>query len=153
MLDRRPVTNALAQLLATLTGKPVGQQTVPLNPATGKPYLPPYTLLYSLDRDNDDGTLADAGTAGTADYQATFVSGPNATQQQGTEEQVEWLADKGRAVVARPPDGSHGFLHPLTIPGIICYHRTAHEPGATSDANDAIISYVIRFRLYLEAAA
>ncbi|GAA0501532.1 hypothetical protein [Streptomyces olivaceiscleroticus] len=154
MIDRRPVTQAVAQLLATLTGKPVGQGVVPLDSA-GRPVPPPYTLLYPLEQDNDDGTLADNGSAAVASYQATFVSGPvpgNANSR-GTVEQAEWLADKARAILARPADGSPGYAHPLTIPGVICYRRTASEAGATSEAEDAIITSVIRFQFYLEAAA
>ena len=156
MIDRRPVTAAFAQLLATLTTRPVGTMTVPLDPTSGQPVPPPYTLLYSLDQDNDDGTLADTGNCTVATYQATFVSGPapGKPDSRGTLEQVEWLADKARAVTARPADGSPGFAHALTIPGgVTCYHRETRDTGAMSDQNDAIISYVIRFRLYLEATA
>jgi len=155
MIDRRPVTTAVMTLLATLTGKPVGVRATPINLTTGKPYPPPYTLLYPLDQDDDDGTLADNNTAVVTTYQATFVSGPTPgmTDSRGTDEQAQWLADKGRKVVERPPDGSPGYLHPLNIPGVNCWHREAREAGGTSDANDAIITSVIRYRFYLEEEA
>ncbi|WP_045562740.1 hypothetical protein [Streptomyces sp. FxanaA7] len=154
MIDRRPVTAALQSLLATLTGKPVGLRTVPINPDTGQPYPPPYTLLYPLDQDDDDGTLADNNTAAIATYQATFVSGPTPGKpdSRGTDEQAQWLADKGRKVVERTPNGGPGYLHPLTIPGVHCWYREAREAGGTPDANDAIITSVIRYRLHLEEA-
>lgn len=154
MIDRRPVTTAVQSLLATLTGKPVGVTTVPLDPATNEPYPPPYTLLYPLDHSSDDGTLADRHGAAVSDYQATFVSGPTPGQpdSQGTVEQAQWLADKGRKVIERPTDGSPGYQHPLNIPGINCYRREAREAGGTSDPGDAIITSVIRFRFYLETA-
>lgn len=152
MISRGQVTTALQTLLTALTGKPVGVRTVPINPATGKPFLPPYTLLYPLDHTSDDSTLADRHSTAVSDYQATFVSGPREGQadSRGTDEQAQWLADRGRKVIERPADGSPGYTHPLTIPGVTCYRREAREAGGTSDAGDAIITSVIRFRLFLE---
>lgn len=153
MIERRPVTNALQALLATLTGFPVGKGTVPVD-AAGKPVAPPYTLLYSLDATDADHTLADNGNAVVLDYQATFVSGPVPGQpnSRGGLDQAEWMADRGRKVVERPADGSSGYTHPLTVPGATCYHREARGAGGTSDATDAIITSVIRFRLHLETS-
>lgn len=152
MIQRGPVTKAVQALLASLTGKPVGVRTAPINPATGTPYLPPYTLLYPLDHASDDDTLTDRHTTAVSDYQATFVSGPREGQadSRGTDEQAQWLADRGRKVIERPADGSPGYTHPLNIPGVTCYRREAREAGGTSDPNDAIITSVIRFRLFLE---
>jgi hypothetical protein len=152
MIERGPVTKAMQTALATLTGKPVGIRTVPINPTTGKPFPPPYTLLYPLDHTSDDATLADRHGAAVSDYQATFVSGPREGQadSRGTDEQAQWLADRGRKLIERPTDGSPGYKHPLTIPGVVCYRREAREAGGTSDPNDAIITSVIRYRLFLE---
>ena len=152
MIDRRPVTSAVKILLETLTGYPVGLRTVPINPDTGNPYPPPYTLLYPLDHTVDDNTLADRHTTAVSDYQATFVSGttPGVPNSLGGDEQAQWLADRGRKVVARPDDGSPGYAHPLTIPGVGCYRREAREAGGTSNAEDAIITSVIRFRFSLQ---
>jgi len=154
VIDRLPVTQALQALLETLTGYPVGRRTVPLD-ANGQPLPPPYTLLYPLDRTDSDNTLADAAKCAVLDYQATFVSGPVPGQpdSRGGDDQAQWLADRGWKVVERPTDGSSGYLHPLTIPGAGCYHREAREAGGTSDQNDAIITSVIRYRLYVEASA
>ncbi|GAA3153607.1 hypothetical protein ACFQ0X_43610 [Streptomyces rectiviolaceus] len=155
MIDRLPVTTAVQGLLATLTGKPVGLRKVPIDPTTGKPHPPPYTLLYPLDHSGDDGTLADRGDAAVSDYQAAFVSGPapGLPDSSGGDAQAQWMADKGRKVVERPVDGSPGYRYPLNIPGINCYQREAREAGGTSDASDAIITSVIRFRFYLETSA
>jgi hypothetical protein len=156
VIPRQAITKAVAQLLATVTGKPVGQLTVPINPATGKAYPPPYTLLYPLDHDTDDGTLADRHNTAASTYQATFVSGPDPAKpdSRGTVEQVEWLADKARTgVLSRAADGAPGYLNPLTVAGAVCYRREATEVGATSDPNDAIITSVIRFRFYLDSTA
>jgi len=156
MIDRQPVTDGVMALLASLTGKPVGLVTAPLDPTTGAPYPPPYTLVYPLDHSSDDGTLADRHGAAVSDYQATFVSGPapGHPDSQGTGVQSQWLADKGRRVVERPADGSPGYAHPLDVgAGVGCYCREAREAGGTSDPGDAIITSVIRFRFYLEATA
>lgn len=152
MIQRGSVTTALQALLASLTGKPVGVRTVPISPVMGSPYPPPYTLLYPLDRSSDDGTLADQSRTAVVDYQATFVSGPRPGQadSRGTDEQAQWLADRGWKVVERPADGSPGYAHPLSIPGVTCWRREAREAGGTSDAGDAIITSVIRYRLFLE---
>lgn len=152
MIERQMVTKAFGAFLATVTGKPVGYGKVPINPATGRPYPPPYTLLYSLDHSSSDGTLGDNGSAAVSTYQATCVSGPVPGQADsaGTVEQVEWLADKARTgVMARPANGT-GYTNPITIPGITCFHREASDAGATPDENDAIITSVIRFRLSLQ---
>lgn len=155
MIARQVVTKAVTQLLKDVTGKPVGTATVPVDPATGRPFAPPYTLLYPLDHTTDDQTLSDTHDTAVSVYQATLVSGPDPSRpdSRGTVEQVEWLTDKARSVLARATGGAPGFLHPLTIPGAVCYRREATEVGATSDPNDAIISYVIRFRFYLDSAA
>ncbi|MDX3527140.1 hypothetical protein P1P75_11970 [Streptomyces sp. ID05-39B] len=152
MIDRDPVTQAVIALLATLTGKPVGERTVPLDPETGEPISPPYTLVDPLDHVSDDNTLADRHTTAVSDYQATFVSGrtPGVPSSKGGGRQSQWLADRGRKVVERPADGSPGYEHPLTIPGVGCYRREAREAGGTQNAEDAIITSVIRFRFFLE---
>jgi hypothetical protein len=155
MIDRVPVTEAVIALIASLTGKPVEERTVPIDPVTGQPFPPPYTILDPLDHITNDATLADRHTTAVSEYQATYVSGPKpgVTDSRGGGKQSQWLADKGRRVVERPADGSPGYLHPLTIPGVNCWHREAREAGGTSDANDAIITSVIRYRFYLEEAA
>ena len=156
MIARRPVTQALADMLGDATGKPVGVGSVPINPATGRPFPPPYTLLYSLGGTTGGPELADLHEDAYLDYQLTFVSGPYPakTDSRGTVEQVEWLADKGRtAILARPPAGC-GYLHELTVPGATCYRREiTTEPGATNEPEDAIITYVIRCRLHLTPSA
>lgn len=152
MIARGPVTAAVKELLEDLTGYPVGVRTVPLNPATSDPLSPPYTLLYPLDHTSDDNSLADRHTAAMSEYQATFVSGPvpGVPDSRGGDEQAQWLADRGRRIVERPADGSPGYAHPLNIPGVGCYRREATEAGGTQDAEDAIITSVIRFRFFLQ---
>ncbi|MFD7922545.1 hypothetical protein ACFV3R_25375 [Streptomyces sp. NPDC059740] len=154
MISRRALTGAVQQLLATATGRPVGVGTVPLD-AARTPAPPPYTLLYPLDYSTDDQMLADQHRGAVATYQTTFVSGPTPGQaaSTGTVEQAEWLADRARtAVLDRAVGGATGYAQPLTVPGAVCYRREATEVGATSDPNDGIITYVIRFRFYLDAA-
>jgi len=155
VIDRLPVTDGLTALLATLTGRPVGRRTVPLDD-NGHPVQPPYTILDPLDRLDDDGTLADNNKAIVVGYQATFVSGPTpgVPDSRGGDEQAQWLADKGWKVVERPADGSPGYAHTLNAgDGVDCWRREAREPGGTRDPNDAIITSVIRYRLYLVKTA
>lgn len=155
MIDRLPVTDGLVTLLEVLTGHPVGRRTAPLDD-TGNPLPPPYTLLYPLDRTDDTGTVADDGRCTVLDYQATFVSGPvpGQTDSRGGDEQAQWMADKGWKVVERPTDGSTGYAHPLDAgPGVSCWRREAREAGGTSEQSDAIMTSVIRYRLYLEKTA
>jgi hypothetical protein len=155
VIERLPVTQGLQQLLATLTGRPVGRRTIPLD-AAGRPVPPPYTILYPLDRDDDTSTLADNQSAAVLNYQATFVSGPQPgiPDSRGGDEQAQWLADKGWKVVERPADGSPGYAHTLNVgAGVDCYRREAREAGGTDNAEDAIITSVIRYRLYLEKTA
>lgn len=152
MIERQYVTDGVIALLAALTGKPVSERTVPVDPATGKPIPPPYTLVDPLDHRTDDNTMADAHTTAVSDYQATFVSGPvpGVPDSRGGPRQAQWMADRGRKVLERPTDGSPGYEHSLNIPGVGCYRREAHEAGGTSDPADGIITSVIRFRFYLE---
>ncbi|MGP3737910.1 hypothetical protein ACTWJ9_32905 (plasmid) [Streptomyces sp. GDS52] len=152
MIERRPVTLGLQTLLATLTGRPVGLRSVPLT-AAGQPVAPPYTILDPLDRIDDTRTLADNQRAAVMNYQATFVSGPTpgVPDSRGGDEQAQWLTDRAWKVVERPANGSPGYAHPLSVgPGVTCWRREATEAGGTSDAGDAIITSVIRFRLFLE---
>ncbi|WP_030188174.1 hypothetical protein [Streptomyces violaceorubidus] len=152
MIQRLPVTQGLQALLASLTGRPVGLRSVPLD-SKGAPLPPPYTLLYPLDRTDDTATLADNQRAAVLDYQATFVSGPTpgVPNSRGGDEQAQWLADRGWKVVERPADGSPGYTNALSVgPGVHCWRREAREAGGTSDQNDAIITSVIRYRLFLE---
>jgi hypothetical protein len=152
VIERRPVTLGLQILLATLTGRPVGLRSVPLDNA-GKPVPPPYTILDPLDRSDNTNTLADNQRAAVVDYQATFVSGPTPgdPNSRGGDEQAQWLADRGWKVVERPVDGSPGYAHPLNAgPRVGCWRREAREAGGTPSPNDAIITSVIRYRLFLE---
>lgn len=152
MINRDPVTQAVISLLAALTGYPVGERTAPINPDTGQPFPPPYTLLDPLDHVVNDQSLADRHTTAVSDYQATFVSGPTGglVDSRGGGRQAQWLADRGRKVIERPADGSPGYAHPLTIDGVGCYRREAREAGGTQNAEDAIITSVIRYRFFLE---
>lgn len=155
MIERLPVTLGFQALLATLTGRPVGLRTIPLDDV-GNPVPPPYTLLDPVDRLDDDGTLADNGKAIIVGYQATFVSGPapGEPDSRGGDEQAQWMADRGWKVIERPADGSPGYAHTINAgPGVDCWKREAREAGGTDDPNDAIITSVIRYRLYLEKTA
>lgn len=148
MIERRVVTLAVAGLLATASGKPVGRGRLPYS-QDGTPIVPPYYVLYSVDTTLDGAPLADANEDASLVYQVTSVSGPDGTTSgQAFEDQVEWLADTARkAVLGRDP-ATGLWLHPLTVTGYQCMGRGLDtEPGAVPDPADGIISYVQRFRL------
>lgn len=152
MIQRRHVTAGVKQLLETLTGRPVGVRARPIDPATGKLAAPPYAILDPLDHIVNDATLADRHTTAVSGYQATFVSGPTpgVPDSRGGDEQAQWAADRGWKAIERPADGSPGYKHPLNIPGVGCWRREATQAGGTEDAEDAIITSVIRYRFHLE---
>ncbi|WP_037688699.1 hypothetical protein, partial [Streptomyces scabiei] len=75
---------------------------------------------------------------------------PGEPDSRGGDDQAQWFADRGWKVVERPTSGG-GYLHPLDVgDGVACWRREAREAGGTSDPSDAIITSVIRYRLFLE---
>ncbi|NUS25027.1 MAG: hypothetical protein HOV92_12505 [Streptomyces sp.] len=148
MITRRTFTAALAGLLASQTGKPVGQGRMPQT-------KPPYYLLYSVDTTTFGAPFADDNEDASFVYQVTSVSGPDPDNPNstGTLEQAEWLADKARtAILGRDPVTGQ-WTADLTLPGVkVMCRELETEPGGTSDPNDAIISYVQRFRFDLTPA-
>lgn len=149
MILRRPVSMALAALLASASGRPVGRGKQPAG--AGQHYY----LLYSLDTTLDGPPLADTNDDMSPVYQVTSVSGPDPSKPGtvGDPDQVEWMADKAReAFLGRDP-ATGLWLHPLVIPGVSVIGRALDiEAGATNDPTDGIISYVQRFRLDLTPA-
>jgi hypothetical protein len=148
VIDKRLVTLAVATLLQTATGRPVGRGKMPKAD-------PPYYLLYSVDTALSGAPLADESEDASFVYQVTSVSGPDpaVANSTGTLDQAEWLADKARrAVLQRDPDTGL-WLNPLIVPGYTNHCRELDiEPGGTSDPTDGIISYVQRFRFDLTPA-
>ncbi|MGW1468552.1 hypothetical protein ACWCPT_29925 [Streptomyces sp. NPDC002308] len=148
MIDRRPFTTALAALLVSATGMPVGRGRMP-------DAAPPYLLLYSLDGATTGAPFADEHEDASFVYQVTCVSGPDPSRpgSAGAVDQVEWLADKVKRAVLGRDTGTGRWAVPLAIPGVKVMCRDPDvEPGATNDPADAIISYVIRFRFDLTPA-
>ena len=150
MIDRRLVTNAFVAMLATGTGKPVGRGKAPTGVSA-----PPYYVVDSLTTDLSGAPLADENEDAELVYQVTSISGPDPTKPDsaGALDQVEWMADKARrTVLGRDPDTGL-WLHPLTVAGYKVMRRQLEtEPGGTNDPEDAIISYVQRFRFVLTPA-
>lgn len=148
MIARRLVTNALATLLTSATGLPVGRGRTP----GGKL---PYYLLYSVDTTVHGPALADTLDDATIVYQVTSVSGPDpaVSGSAGSLEQAEWLADKARTAVLGRDPATGLWLHTLPVSGTKVMGRSLDtEPGATSDPADGIITYVQRFRFDLTPA-
>lgn len=150
MIRRRPVTNALATLLATVSGLPVGRAKAP----AGNPD-PPYYLLYAMPLEVSGPPLADDNEDAAIVYQITSVSGPDpqVADSAGELDQTEWMADKAREVLLARDPATGLWLHQLAIPGVAVMTRSLEsEPGGTNDPADAIITYVQRFRLGLTPA-
>ncbi|MFF4409799.1 hypothetical protein [Streptomyces sp. NPDC001404] len=138
MIERRLVTEALASLLATATGKPCGTGAIPLS-ATG-PASPPYTVVTPLPLALGGAPFSDLHEDATTVYQVTCVARQHA--------QAEWLADRVRfAVLGRDP-ATGAWQHPLPVPGWTCYDRALDlDAGTEADPGADIVSYVIRFQL------
>ena len=149
MIARRPVSVALAALLASASNRPVGRGKKP----PGSPQH--YYLLYTLDATLGGPPLADEHPDLSPVYQVTTVSAPDPAKpgSAGDPDQVEWMADKAREVFLGRDPATGLWLHTLTIPGVSVMGRSLDvEPGATNDPADGIISYVQRFRFDLTPA-
>ncbi|MFC7794657.1 hypothetical protein [Streptomyces cinereoruber] len=149
MIDRLPVTKAVADTLAAVSKMPVGRGAAP----PGKE--PPYYLLTTISTTPSGSPLADDHSELSVVYQVTAVTGPAATTpgSYAVADQAEWMADKARAAfLARHPDTGQ-WLHPITVPGAKVYARSLEiEPGGSNDETDAIINNVQRFRVDLTPA-
>jgi hypothetical protein len=148
VIDKRLAAKAVHALLATATGKPVGDGRMPQAD-------PPYYLLYVVDTTVTGAPLADDNEDMTLIVQVTSVSGPDPAKpgSSGTLEQAMWMADKARrAFLARDP-ATGEWVNPLVLDGVKNTARSVEiEPGGTSDPNDAIINDVQRFRFDLTGA-
>lgn len=149
MIRRRLVGKAVAHTLTTASGLPVGHGAIPPGAE------PPYYLLHVVDTVLSGPPLADENLDMSVVYQVTAVTGPapSIPGSHASAEQAEWMADTARAAfLARNPDTGL-WLHPITVPGAYVYARSLDaEPGGSTDASDAIINNVQRFRLDLTPA-
>lgn len=155
MIERRAVTLLVASVLAQATGMPVGKGKIPTSPDGTTEVIPPYYVLYSLPLTLDGAPLADMNEDASLVYQVTSVSGPDPKVPQSTsaEDQVEWLADKARTALLGRDPVTGLWLYDLAPAGWKTMTRGLDiEPGADSEAGDAIISYVQRFRFGLTPA-
>jgi hypothetical protein len=154
VIDKRLVTNWVAETLATASGMPVGRGRKPADDSE-----PPYFLLYSVDTTLTGAPLADLNEQASLVYQITSVSGPDPDIPQSTaaQGQTEWMADRARTTfLGRDPDTGL-WLHPMTLPGLSCMARSLDVewggmPGGTSEQEAAIMTYVQRFRFNLTTA-
>jgi hypothetical protein len=152
MLERRLVTDQVAEILTAASGKPVGRARIPTAADGVTPVEPPYYLLYAMDAAVDGAPFADESEDATVVYQVTSVSGPDpdVPNSTGDQSQAEWLADKARTGLLGRNPATGAWLHPLTVPGYQCMGRGLDtEPGAVATPGDGIISYVQRFRFDL----
>jgi len=146
VISNRAVTSALAALLASKTGKPVGKGRKP----DGSPAA--YYILWRIDRQTSGAPFSDLNEDATLIYQLTCVSGPdkNTSGSFGTQDQLEWLEDKGREVFLGRDPNTGLWLHPLIIPGVkVMGRRPDVEAGGTPDPADGIMSSASRYALDL----
>lgn len=149
MISTREVTNALATLLETASGKPVGRGAMP----EGSPSH--YYILDYIDRQTSGAYYSDLNEDATLIYQVRSVSGRDLSDPDsyGTQDQMEWLADTAREVFLGRDPVTRQWLHPLTVPGgRILARRPDIEAGGTPDAPDGIMSSASRFAFDLQSA-
>lgn len=149
MIASRVFTGAVQQLLATASGKPVGDGRQP----DGKPSS--YYIVYRVDRQTDGAPYSDLNEDATLIYQVTCVSGPDPAKPGsfGTQGQLEWLEDKAREVFLGRNPVTRRWLHDLNPAGIrVIGRRPDAEPGGTPDPTDGIMSSAIRFAFDLTSA-
>lgn len=149
MIQRGPVTMALSALLASQSGLPVGRGSMPAT--AGQRYY----ILRLVDHSTSGAPLADDNEDASLVYQLTAVSGPDPEKpgSAGSEDQIEWMADKARGIFLGRDPGTGQWLHAITVPGATVYCRELEtEPGGTNDPGDASIAGVQRFRFDLTPA-
>lgn len=143
MIDTRPFTKAFVAMLATVTGKKVGEGRRPDDVG-----LSHYYIVYFITRTSDGAPVTDLNEDATLTYQITSVSGPDPTDPDsyGTQDQLQWLDDKARRAVLERNPTTGRWLNDLTAPGIKVMARAhAGEAGETPDPSDAIMSSAQRF--------
>lgn len=140
-LPRLPMTEAVRDLIAEVTGKPCDISTIPRDTA-GLGVDPPYTILYPLWTTFGGPAFHSPHADSTWNYQAT------GTALRG--DQIEVFHDKIlRAIVGRDATGE--FLHALTVSGMKVIDRDmGAENGSESSSKDTkagTITHDIRFAL------
>lgn len=154
MIEKRLVTDWVADTLQAASGMAVGRGSVPRVDAD-----PPFYLLYSVDTAVGGAPLADMSEDASVVYQITSVSGPDPDIPQSIAwlSQLEWMADKARTTFLSRDPVTGLWLHPLTIAGMSCTGRRLDtewggQPGGTSEQEAGIMTYVQRFRFDLTPA-
>lgn len=138
-LPRLPMTKALRELIATVTGKPCDIRTIPRDEA-GVSVDAPYTILYPLWSTYQGPAFHSPHADVTWNYQAALAASRG--------DQVEVFHDKiVKAIVGRGADGQ--FLHDIVVEGMKVIDRDiGTENGSESsgvDTKAGIITHDIRF--------
>ncbi|WP_236244224.1 hypothetical protein [Streptomyces sp. CC210A] len=129
-----PLTRALVDVLAIGTGRPCGLGVLPRG-SEGQPAAFPYLILDSLPGEFSGPSFGDWQADAAWTYQATSV-GERA-------DQVQWLGDRVRVVVA-------DRLRRLPVPGMRVIDRelTYDADGEPVDGSQgSIVTYVQRFTI------
>ncbi|MDH2389393.1 hypothetical protein QCN29_11430 [Streptomyces sp. HNM0663] len=136
---RLPLTRALVDVFAVGTGRPCGLGVLPRT-ADGQAAAFPYLILDSLPGEFSGPSFGDWQADAAWTYQATSV-GERA-------DQVQWLGDRVRVVVA-------GWLRHLVVPGMRVIDRelTYDADGEPVDGSQgSIVTYVQRFTITVTPA-
>ncbi|AWK09592.1 hypothetical protein DDQ41_12420 [Streptomyces spongiicola] len=136
---RLPLTRALVDVLAVGTGRPCGLGVLPRT-ADGQAAAFPYLILDSLPGEFSGPSFGDWQADAAWTYQATSV-GERA-------DQVQWLGDRVRVVVA-------DRLRNLDVPGMRVIDRelTYDADGEPVDGSQgSIVTYVQRFTITVTPA-
>lgn len=147
---RRPVTNALEELLRSVTGRPIGVVNVPASESGEQNPVCPYAIIYPV-----PGGYFDGPFFATPDVDAEYVF--QVTSVGETYDQCEWMADRVRAaILGRSSDRSFTYdlvlLDPEGDPDtrIVNDRRPESGPGDVGRSQEGPIGLynsVERFRI------
>lgn len=130
---RLPVTEALAALLATVTGRTGDVGRAPDPPAL------PYWILYPIPGGGPVGPPAIPDADVALPYQITSVG--------GRADQAQWLADQARSALLHTEDDGR-YTHPLDPDGLTVMAVTADGSGGL-DPDQQLPSVADRYLIWV----
>ncbi|HEX9991353.1 MAG TPA: hypothetical protein VGB14_00355 [Acidimicrobiales bacterium] len=115
MNDRRKVTQALIDMLAAATTRPVGDLD---RPPAG---VEPFAVVYPIPGGSSDGPAQWPHADVDRVYQVSSVGKDRW--------QAEWMADKVRAAILGR-NGNGAYVNPITVDGVVVFERDEYAQGA-----------------------
>lgn len=144
MIARLKVAQAVVAALVAGTGRPAAIGTIPKDPQ-GRDVAAPYFVVTVVGHTITGAPYADLSESASTVIQVTAVTTAH--------DQAQLWADRATAtLLGRGPAGA--WSQPLTVPDsrVMCRELEA-DMGEDADAGAAIVSYSLRIRLDLTAAA